>query len=180
MVVVGRGNTPDCYVPASTGTCTSQISGVRGNDTTGVLFALNFTAVLGTTNVTALTLSDFAWTEAPGASISSSPGKITITDICQEGGSRLLKPKTSGVRVSVYPVPADNEVTIDASGMGTDILSWTLTSSLGQAVASGVRTPDAAGSINQTIDVHSLPAGIYVLTIDARGETTHTSVLLQR
>ena len=180
MVVVGRGNTPDCYVPASTGTCTSQISGVRGNDTTGVLFALNFTAVLGTTNVTALTLSDFAWTEAPGASISSSPGKITITDICQEGGSRLLKPKTSGVRVSVYPVPADNEVTIDASGMGTDILSWTLTSSLGQAVTSGVRTPDAAGSINQTIDVHSLPAGIYVLTIDARGETTHTSVLLQR
>jgi hypothetical protein len=180
MVVVGRGNTPDCYVPATAGTCTSQISGVRGNDTTGVLFALNFTAVLGTSATTALTISDFAWTEAAGAAVTATPGNVTITDICQEGGSRLLKPRTSGVRLSVYPMPAANEVTIDAGGMGTDMLRWTLTSSLGQTVAIGAQNPDAAGSVVETIDVHSLPAGVYVLSIDARGETTHTTVLLQR
>jgi hypothetical protein len=180
MVVVGRGNTPDCYVPATAGTCTSQISGVRGNDTTGVLFALNFTAVLGTSATTALTISDFAWTEAAGSVVTSAPGNVTITDICQEGGSRLLKPRTSGVRLSVYPMPAANEVTIDAGGMGTDMLRWTLTSSLGQTVAIGAQNPDAAGSVVETIDVHSLPAGVYVLSIDARGETTHTTVLLQR
>lgn len=180
MVVVGRGNTPDCYVPASSGTCTSQISGVRGNDTTGVLFALNFTAVLGTSATTALTLSDFAWTDVKNPTVTSSPGLVTITDICQSGGTRFLKPRTSGVRLSVYPTPAVNEITIDAAGMGIDQLRWTLSTSLGQAVVSGSSMPDASGSITETVDVRSLPAGIYVLSIDARGETSHTTVLLQR
>jgi hypothetical protein len=180
MVVVGRSNTPDCYVPASSGTCTSQISGVRGSDTTGVLFALNFTAVLGSSATTALTISDFTWVEASGATITARSGNVTITDICQEGGSRFLKPRTSGVRLSVYPTPAVNDVTIDAAGMGTDLLRWTLSSSLGQSVAAGSITPDANGAVTERVDVRALPAGIYLLSIDARGETTHTPILLQR
>lgn len=180
MVVVGRGNTPDCYVPAGTGTCTSQISGVRGNDTTGVLFALNFTAILGTASTSSLVISDFVWAEASGASITSAPGKVTITDICQEGGSRLLKPRTSGVRLHVYPTPASNDLTIDAAGMGSDVLMWMITSSLGQEVAQGQATPDAGGILKESIDVRSLPSGVYVLSMAARGETSHTTVFIQR
>ncbi|MBM4178240.1 MAG: hypothetical protein FJ211_02775 [Ignavibacteria bacterium] len=180
MVVVGRGNTPDCYIPATTGTCTSQISGVRGNDTTGVLFALNFTALLGSAARTSLTLSDFAWTEAAGATITSLPGSVRITDICESGGSRFVKPRTSGVRLSVYPTPATDDVAIDASGMGNEQLRWVLSSSIGQSISAGSIVPDGSGLAHQTIDVRSLPAGVYVLSVDARGETTHTTVLIQR
>ncbi len=180
MVVVGVGTTPDCFVAGQFAPCTISISGTRGNDTVGTLYSLNFTAVLGTTDMTMLTLSNFVWTAMPTAQVTTRDGKVVITDICREGDDRFLTPKANGFSISVFPTPASSNVTIDVKGAGTSPIPWRLSSYVGSDIASGTITPDASGNGEILVDVRGLSAGLYLLTIDARGTTFRSTVLIQR
>ncbi len=179
-VVVGRANTSDCWLPNTPGPCSITVQGTRGADTTGTLFALNFTAVLGSTDRTPLTLTDFQWTGITGATIDKRNGQVRITDICREGGDRYLVGKTNGYGLRVYPTPASSDLTIDVKGLGTDALRWTLTNMLGEVLMTGVDGADAAGSLMRTIDVSRLSAGTYTITASARGDVDHIPFVIQR
>ncbi len=180
MVVVGVGTTPDCFVAGQFTPCTISINGARGNDTVGTLYSLNFTAVLGTTDVTMLTLTNFVWTAMPSAQVTTRDGKVVITDICREGDDRFLTPKASGFSISVFPTPASVNMTIDVKGAGTSPIPWRLSSFVGSDVVSGTIAPDADGTDVAIVDVRSLSAGLYLLTMDARGTTYRSTVLIQR
>ncbi|MEY3386226.1 MAG: hypothetical protein RIR53_1037 [Bacteroidota bacterium] len=179
-VVVGRVNVTDCWLPNTSGPCSVTVQGTRGADTVGTLFALNFTAVLGSADRTALTLTDFQWIGVTGAQIEKRNGQVTISDICREGGDRYLIPKKNGFGVLVYPTPAGSDVTIDVKGLGADVLTWTLTNTLGQALMTGQESATSGGDVRRTLDVRDLGAGTYTMTVQARGVVTTLPVLIQR
>ncbi|HLP28641.1 MAG TPA: choice-of-anchor D domain-containing protein, partial [Candidatus Didemnitutus sp.] len=181
MVVVGAGgSTPDCFVDGQFTPCTITINGTRGTDTVGQIGELAFTAVLGTTDMTMLTLSNFAWTGDNTVDVTTTDGKIVITDICREGGDRYLEPKLEGFSITVFPTPASTDLTILVKGAGTTPIPWSLANYVGLEVASGTITPDASGTGQAVVDVRSLGAGLYLLTTDARGTTYRNTVLIQR
>ncbi len=178
-VLVGTGATPDCF----TGTfapCSIDIQGTRGNDTVGVLNQLNFRAVLGTDSVTDLTLESFMWTDATVDPITTSNGRVTLIDICQEGGPRLLKPKGSPLSITLRPAPVVQHVTISATELGTDIAHYTMHNIIGTRVASGELVPDPGGRSDVTLDVSSLAAGTYVFSVDARGHVFRQIFFINR
>lgn len=179
-VIVGRANTTDCWLPNTAGPCSITIQGTRGTDTLGTLFALNYTAVLGSTDRSALTLTDFQWVGVQGATIDKRNGLVTISDICREGGDRYLVSKSNGYGVRVYPTPATSDVTIDVKGLGTDQLRWTLCNMLGEVVADGTGLADASGALQVSIDVSAFGAGTYTITTAARGDVQYLPFVIQR
>ncbi|HLP27481.1 MAG TPA: hypothetical protein VK147_02495, partial [Candidatus Didemnitutus sp.] len=181
MVVVGAGgSTPDCFVNGQFTPCTIALSGTRGADTVGQIAELTFTAVLGTTDMTMLTLSNFEWTADTNADISTTDGKVVITDICREGGDRYLAPKLEGFSITVFPTPASTDLTVLVKGAGRAPIPWSLANYIGVEVLNGTITPDASGTGQTVVDVRSLGAGLYLLTTDARGTTYRNTVLIQR
>lgn len=179
-VIVGRANTTDCWLPNTPGPCSITIQGTRGADTVGTLFALNFTAVLGSIDRTALTLTDFQWIGVNAAVIERRDGAVTISNICREGGDRYLIPKKNGFGIVVYPTPASSDITMDVKGLGSDALAWTLTNMLGEVLQSGTELAEAGGDLRRTLDVSAFGAGTYTMTVNARGVVTTIPVLIQR
>jgi len=179
LVVVGMGNTPDCFVSGQYAPCTITVTGTR-TDTLGVIGELDFTAVLGNAEQTDVILSRFTWTQDTTVVSSTRSGHIILTDICHEGGIRLLDPKSSSFNIRVYPIPASTTLTIDVRGMGTQPGTWSLGNYVGQIVDSGDLTPDANGEALVNVDVRTLASGTYFLTIDARGTVNRMPVLIQR
>lgn len=179
MVVVGTGATPDCYVEGQYTPCTIEIIGVR-SDTVGLLTNLELFPVLGTDVRTDLVISEFVWLEDTTVVSSTKNGSVTLSDICDEGGVRLLDPKASAFSIKVYPIPASTQLTIDVKGLGSQAGTWTMFNYIGAQVANGPLTPDAQGNALVTVDVSSFGSGTYFLTIDARGQIYRMPVLIQR
>lgn len=181
LVVVGSGtSTPDCYQAGQLTPCTIDIAGTRGADSVGTIYTLNFTAVLGTAEMTMLTLTDFTWTTGPTATVTTRDGKVVLTDICNAGGDRFIRPEREGFGIQVFPIPASTDLTIAVRGAGTAPVSWTLSNYVGAEVASGTITPDASGIGQTVVNVRTLGSGLYLLTTQALGSTFKNSVVIQR
>ncbi|NQW30262.1 MAG: choice-of-anchor D domain-containing protein [Ignavibacteria bacterium] len=179
MVVVGMGTTPDCFVSGQYVPCEIEISGTR-TDTVGTLFNLDFTIVLGTSEKTNLSIAEFKWIEDSTALVTTTDGEVTITDICGEGGTRLLNPKASGFSIKVYPQPASTELTVEVLGLGQVAGTYSLYNYVGSLITSGPVTPDASGDALEKIPVNGLGSGTYLLTIDARGNVFRMPVLITK
>lgn len=179
MVLVGMGFTPDCYVAGNYSPCEINITGTRA-DTIGTLFNLDFTVVLGTDVSTALNIVDFKWTEDTSLVVTKTDGEVTISDICAEGGTRLLRPKASPIKVNIYPQPANTDVTIEFEGLGSRPAPYTLYDYLGGVVASGFLVPDLSGNALERVTLLNLSSGTYFLNIDARGNVYRTPVLITK
>jgi hypothetical protein len=69
----------------------------------------------------------------------------------------------------VYPVPADNQITIETEGDGTP-MAYRITNLLGQTLLSGRfgEQDDGTGPFKTSLDVSRLPAGIYFITLDSK------------
>lgn len=181
MVVVGSGSTPDCFVENQYSPCTITVRGTRpSQQQTGTLANLDFTAILGNAAETGVALTAFTWLEDTDFVTEMIDGHVLITDICEEGGIRLLDPKSEAFSIRVYPTPATTVLTIDIRGLGSQPGTWTLSNYVGQQIGSGTLTPDSNGNVVETIDVSAQASGTYFLTIDARGTVYRTPVLIQR
>ncbi|MDZ4745610.1 MAG: SBBP repeat-containing protein [bacterium] len=178
-VLVGIGATPDCFT-GSFSPCAIDIGGTRGSDTVGVLMMLNFTAVLGTDSATDLTIESFAWTDATISSITTRNGRVSLTDICEEGDTRLLKPKAGRFGIDLNPTPITQRLTITATELGTDIASYTLHNIVGVRVASGTLIPDAGGHAEAHVDATSMAVGTYVFSATARGHAFRQIIFINR
>lgn len=180
LVVVGIQGTPDCWTTGQSGPCAIEVSGMRGSDTVGVLTTLNFTAVLGDADHTALTIASFAWTDDTTASVTTINGDVDITNICMQGGERLLRPTGVPYRVVVAPNPASDQTVVMIDGLGSESATIVLYNMLGQQLYSKIVPPDGAGSVRETIDLRTYGSGLYALNVTARGTTTKTSLIIAR
>ncbi len=179
MVVVGSGATPDCFVEGQYTPCTITVTGTR-TDSIGVLALLDLTVILGNATFTDLVISKFVFTQDTTVAVTTQNGRVTVTDICEEGGVRLLDPKAEAFSIRVYPQPATTTLTVDVRGMGSQPGTWMLSNYIGQQIADGTITPDAQGNALLQVDVSAYASGTYFLTIDARGTTYRMPVLIQR
>ncbi len=179
MVIVGTDGTPDCFVQGAYAPCTITLTGTR-TSTTGLLASLNFTAILGTAAATDVVISNFDWIEDTTALVTTSNGHVVITDVCEEGGTRLLDPKAEAFSINVYPIPAITQFTIEVQGLGSQPGSYALYNYTGQQVTSGVLTSDQQGNALVVVDVSTFGSGTYLLTVDARGSLYRLPVLITR
>ncbi|MBS1561345.1 MAG: SBBP repeat-containing protein [Bacteroidetes bacterium] len=179
-VLVGVNGTQDCWVSGQSGPCTIDITGQRGTDTIGVLTTLKYTVVLGDATNAPLTILSFEWTEAPTATITRIPGNVTVNGICEEGGTRLLRPTGTPYRVVVAPNPASDQTTVMIDGLGSESAVITLYNMLGQQLYTATVPPDANGSVRHSIDLRTYGSGIYGLNVTARGTTSKTTLIIAR
>jgi len=179
-VLVGVSGTQDCWVAGQSGPCTIDITGTRGTDTLGVLSGLQYTVVLGDATSSPLTLMSFEWTQAPTATITRVSGNVAINGICEEGGTRLLRPTGAPYRVVVAPNPASDQTTVMIDGLGSEIALISLFNMLGQQIYTANVPADANGSVRHSIDLRTYGSGIYGLNVTARGTTIKTTLIIAR
>lgn len=173
-VLVGSGQTPDCWTAQGGETCIIDITGTRGGDTTGQLAALDMTAVLGDTNVSDLTLESFSWTTAPSVTTTRIHGHVTITDICRDGdGPRYLVRGTA--QALLVPNPASESVAITIPGMARNsALTIDIASIVGETLVAGRIAPNAV------LDVTDLAAGTYLIRTTANGQPVSAILTITR
>jgi hypothetical protein len=179
LVLVGAAGTPDCFVAGQSGMCSITVTGTRGADTVGVLQTLNFTAVLGNADFSDLVVESFAWTDDQTASHTATSGRVTIGDICREGGVRLIGP-TTATYIRLFPSPASTDVTIEVYNAGTQPGTAVFYDQLGREVLTAQVTPDASGFARETIDVRSVPQGLYFVVVTINATTLRTSLIIER
>jgi len=179
-VLVGVNGTSDCWISGQNGPCTIDIAGTRGADTVGILTSLRYTVVLGDAINSPLTLVSFDWTQSPTATITRIPGNVAVNGICEEGGTRLLRPTGTLYRVVIAPNPARDQTTVIIDGLGSETAAITLYNMLGQQLFTANAPPDANGSVRYSVDLRTIGSGIYSLNVTARGTTTKTTLIIAR
>jgi hypothetical protein len=179
LVLVGTSGTPDCYVPGQNDMCSITVSGTRGADTVGSLLTMNFTALLGNAEFSDLLVESFTWTDDQTASFSATSGRVTIGDICREGGVRLLGP-TSSTYMRLFPSPASTDVTLEVYNAGTQPGTAAFYDYLGSEILTTPITPDVNGFARQSIDVRSIPQGLYFVVVSINAATLRTSLIIER
>jgi len=78
-------------------------------------------------------------------------------------------PATSAVNVSLFPVPAEDQITISASLSAPQALSATITDMAGRTYLSW--SAKTNGQYKETIPLNNMPAGNYLLTIHGKDGT---------
>ena len=94
-------------------------------------------------------------------SIDSDAGRVQMTDLCTNGGLRLVTTSTASLLKSIRPNPARGVISIEYSLVENGSISIALFDLLGNrvaTVASGIQSP---GEYSTTYDVSALPPGEY-------------------
>ncbi len=157
-------------------TCEYTITGSRNvGDTLALIPAI---ATLGNTDYSPIQIVDFNWLDRTvPVVITTLDGSIRITDICDEGGTRLYVPGNTGYSLASRPNPAQSvaELQFGLAGAGpvvVDVIDQT-----GRLVLTPVNEAALpAGLHTRTVDVSTLSNGPYILLLRS-GNTTLTSRL---
>lgn len=179
MVIVGTGATPDCFTEGMYAPCSITIQGTRSSSAQ-ILANLTFTAVLGSAPSTSVDITSFRWLADTTAAIQTRNGLVTISDICEAGGTRLLTPKNAPLDIRVYPVPATSTINVATSGLGEQKASFTLYDATGRMVAGGPLQSALTGEAVTTINTETIAAGTYILTVDIGGRLYRIPVLIMQ
>ncbi|MGI4761320.1 MAG: discoidin domain-containing protein [Janthinobacterium lividum] len=83
---------------------------------------------------------------------------------------RLAGSPSAAAAFSVYPNPTANQTTLQWEAAAASTGQWRLTTITGQAVGQG-NFEVQQGANTQIVDLRTVPAGSYVLTIEAAGQT---------
>jgi hypothetical protein len=89
----------------------------------------------------------------------------------------LEDPVSSGFQLSVYPVPADDELILEWSSTSNSELLWRLFDSSGRAVLSGGF--EASSNRKDSIDVRNLPPGSYTLEWISGKDMSRRKILIE-
>jgi hypothetical protein len=173
-ILVGAGSTPDCYTEGMMGRCSIDITGSRGVDTVGTIGQLNFTAVLGYTNASTVTIESFEWTSQEPVTTVTRSGRVEIDNICRD---RYLLYKR-GTLVRTHPQPADDVINMnlpETSATSADVTVYDL---VGNMLMRNVIAVDRSG--DASLDVRQLEAGSYVLTARVADIVRSTMIIIAR
>lgn len=180
-VLVGRGSTPDCYLPGAGDNCAITVTGRRTSNAPSTLVALDFTVVLGDADHSMLTLETFEWTAAPQVPVTKIDGKVTVTDICREGGNRFVRVANVGGSIEIAPQPATDAVLITMHESDAQPYQMIITDRLGRAVYSTTMQRSGGTTVlSKSLDISTLSSGSYFVTILGRNHTDRIPLLIVR
>lgn len=93
--------------------------------------------------------------------------------------SAELPPAAGGFELAgVYPNPAVDRIVVDVAAAPGDRLTMHLLDLLGRVVAAAERRATGAGRIEETFDVSTLPAGLYVVRVSNGGGSRTRAVVI--
>ncbi len=141
------------------GTKTITLTSVSTTGTAGeTLTNVRFVVALGNAEFTSLVLSNYSSVGAV-ATIGVEDGRVSIADICKEGGPRFVNGSLHSAMRSVTPNPAGETITIEYSNADEGKAEFNLTDVLGNTVKSARLEKVQNGVL--TIDLSDVPQGLY-------------------
>jgi len=159
------GSTPGCTYADND--CLLEIDGMATEED-GVIASLEFIAVLGDSERTALTIEDFTWERQGEERIATlrEHGLFELLGICRVGGEiRLIHSGTFASRVAAWPNPAHDHVALEYVAAESGPVEIKLLDPLGREVAQLVQADVEAQRLYRIeVDLARVPSGAYVLT----------------
>jgi hypothetical protein len=149
------------------------ISGTR-SDTLGVLKEMSFTALLGDSACTDITLDIFTWTDG-NATATTGGTEFCLAELCKAGGSTRLVSAGGGefMLMQSRPNPAGEETEIEFNLTEPGHTTLTITDMLGRTVATIVNdSQHAAGRYSVTLNTQDIPNGLYMLILQSPTQST--------
>jgi len=136
-----------------------------GTPTAGtVLLNLPFTAALGDDSCTLVTIDSFAWS-VPNITVTDSNGNFCLTNLCYQGGTRLIDPTGKVSISSPVPNPAYTTIQIHYELIERGRTTLIMYDLLGHEVLRMVDADLVPGTYTVGADVSGLPVGTYVYSL---------------
>ncbi len=132
--------------------------------TNGVLMNLPFTAALGDDSCTGVTIDSFAWS-TPNISVTVQNGNFCLSNLCYQGGARLIDPNGTVSLSEPIPNPSTNSIQINYNLIEQGPTTLIIYDVLGRVVLRLVDAYSQPGSYTVSADISKLPAGTYVYTL---------------
>jgi len=130
----------------------------------GVLMNLPFTAALGDDSCTPVTIDSFAW-NVPNIAVTVQNGSFCLTNLCYQGGARLINPTGTVTLSAAQPNPAHTSIEIGYSLIEQGHTTLILYDVLGHEVLRMVDADLQPGTYSVAADVSTLPPGTYVYSL---------------
>jgi len=173
------GNTDNC-LSISPNRCVIDVTGTIGS--TDVLYSTQAMATLGNTDQDVLTMESFRWTDAKQPySVTTEHGSIRISDICEEGGTRLYVSNNATYSLSCRPNPASSTVNIVYGLAGSATVTIEILSFTGEVV--NVPLQDVAvqsGLYTLPVDISQFGDGVYIVQLRTRVATLTSLMTVQK
>jgi hypothetical protein len=131
--------------------------------TQGVFKELPFTAALGDSICTGITIDSFWWT--PSLTVTKKGGEFCLTNLCVQGGTRLFNSDGRFSLSAPRPSPVQNNVTIDYSLIEQGHTVLAVSDLLGREVLRLVDADQSPGGYSITASMAALPAGTYIYSL---------------
>lgn len=156
------------------------ITGTRPESLTdGPLVQLEFVAMLGDTDETALTLDDFTWDEV-NVHARTVNGTFRLTGLCLAGGTRLLRADGEmGLKPS-RPNPATGITEIEYETVEHGWTRLSICDPTGRRVATLVDASLDPGRYLVTFDAGGLASGLYVYTLETPTQRLSRTMVVAR
>lgn len=167
-------------VEISPSLCHLTVNGIRGDDST--LLSIPAMVTLGTTDRSPLHIVNLQWLDVPlPTRITTVDGVVRVTDICEEGGTRLFIPTDGRFSLTCRPNPAETSVELrygvaEASWVTIDVIDQR-----GRTVLTPVVNPKLQPGVYAIlVDVSMLSAGPYVVVLRSPNAVLSTRLDIAR
>jgi len=149
-------------------------------DKNGIIANVKCRVCLGNSNETDLEIANYK-SKGGVVAIRKQNGKLIITDICEEGGKRLINPDGKAEILYMAPNPTTGELDIDINLIEVDYTELYLANIMGLKVImiySGY--VPKAGIYNLKVNVNELSSGIYYLILQTPTLRKVEKLLIER
>jgi len=139
-----------------------QYSG-QTNISQGVIQNIPFIAALGDDSCTTITIDTFYWS-TPNISVTRRNGNFCLSDLCKQGGTRLIDPEGK-VTLSAKPNPVQNNIEVNYELIEQGQTTLIIYDMLGHEALRVVDGEQTRGTYAVSADVSTLPPGVYICTL---------------
>ncbi len=145
----------------------------------GVLAEVHFTLALGSASTAPLHITSFEWLDGH-VGISTTDGLVQFSELCGEGGERLVSGSGNLALKPVRPNPSSGTIMVDYEIVEDGPTELYLSDMRGSRVATLVSGSGRRGAYAMAFDTRQLPSGIYFLVLQTPTERLNTEVRVAR
>jgi len=167
LIPTGPPSDPGATMSMSVGSTDNVVTYTDATSQTAagsVIANLPFIAALGNDSCTAVTIQSFKWA-ANNISVTLQDGKFCDTDLCQQGGTRLIDPDGTVSISAPRPNPAYSSVQIDYRLIEHGKTTLIISDLLGREVLRLVDSDQEPGTYSVDADISALPTGTYIYSL---------------
>jgi hypothetical protein len=176
--LLSPNETPDNDI-ITNGERTIEVSG-NISAPNGVMKMMNYTAALGNTKCTDLIIDTVIWKNIKVETILDN-GKFCLTNVCPEGGDRLLNPNGNTQIISIHPNPTSGAITIEYKLSESGYTEFLIMNYLGETVKKVVLGEiKDFNSQSLTLNLDDLSTGQYFLVLRTPTEAVRQIVIIVR